>query len=268
MKYLLVAPSIIACALFAIWPVGELVAISLYKTNFITSRFVGLANYVRVFGDPAFIRSMLNSLWYAIGMVTLSVGGAVTIALLVMRERKSWHDAIRILMYLPVVAAGIIIAQVWRWIFHAQGPINWILGTHVQWFAQGATAIPAIVVIVASTGMGGMLIVVLAAILGIDTSIYDAAVIDGAPWWMIKVRIVLPMISRTIGVLTLLAVVAAPQVFETIYALAPFEYAATMGWVIYREAFVMSRHGPAAAMSMILLVMMMSIALVKQRVQR
>jgi len=268
MKYLLLAPSLVACALFAIWPVGELVVISLYRTNFIVSRFVGFANYARAFGDPVFLRSMLNSLWYAIGMVTLSVGGAVTIALLVMRERKRWHDVIRVLMYLPVVAAGIIISQVWRWIFHSQGPINWILGMHVQWFAQGVTAIPAIVLIVATTGLGGVLIVVLASILGIDTSIYDAAVIDGAPWWMIKLRIVLPMISRTIGVLVLLTVVAAPQVFETIYALAPFEYAATMGWVIYREAFVMSRHGPAAAMSMILLVMMMGVALVRQRVQR
>lgn len=268
MKYLLLAPSLLACGVLAVWPLVELVRVSMLRTDFITSRYVGLANYARVFADPAFIQTATNSLAYMGVMVTITIGGALGVALLAMRERKRLQDLVRVLLYLPVISAGIIIAQVWRWFFHVNGPINWMLGTDINWFGQGVMAIPAIGLIVATSGLGGTLIVILAAILSVDSSLYDAARIDGCSWRQIKFRIVVPCIAPTLAVMTLITVIAAPQVFETIYALAPFEYAATTGWLIYREAFQMSRHGTAAAMSMVLLVAMFTVAMVKQRLAR
>jgi len=266
MKYLLLLPVLVFCSLFVIWPVGELFFISLQKTNFITSRFVGLANYATVLRNPVFIRSAVNSVWYIILMVSMTVGGALGISLLVMREPKRTQDTTRILLYLPTLSAGIIIAQVWRWIFHVDGPINWLLGTDIQWFSQGVTAIPAISFIVAMSTIGGTLIVILSAILGIDPALYDSAMIDGATWWQIKTRIVVPLIMPTIMVMSLVAAIAAPQIFENVYALAPFEYSATVGWTIYVEAFQMSSHGTASAMSVLLMFAMLGLSALKQRV--
>ena len=268
MKYVLLAPVLLFSSVFVFWPLGELFILSTLRTNFITSQFVGFDNFVRIATDTVFLRSVVNSLVYMVLLVLLTVGGALCIALLVMKEPKRWHDVTRILVYLPMLTAGIIIAQVWRWVFHVDGPINWLLGTSIYWFGQGVTAIPAISIIVALSGIGGTTIVFLSAILGIDSALYDSAMIDGASWRQIKTRIVVPLIAPTVAVMSLIAAIAAPQIFENVYALAPFEYAATMGWRIYVEAFQMGRHGTAAAMSVVLLFMLLGLSWLKVRLQR
>lgn len=268
MKYVLLAPLMICLALFVVWPIAELFIISLQRTDFIRSEFVGLANYARVIRDPVFLRAALNSLAYMGLMMLFTVGGALSIALLVMGESKRWHDVTRVLVYLPMLSAGLVIAQVWKWIFHIHGPINWLLGTNISWFAQGYTAIPAVSLIVSVSGIGGTCIVILASITSIDHSLYDAAKIDGASWWQIKLRIVLPLIMPTVAITMLMAAIAAPQIFENIYALAPFEHSATVGWRIYVEAFQMSRHGPGAAMSVYLMVVLFGMAWLKTRIER
>jgi len=253
--------------MFVFWPLVELFIISMQSTDFITTSFVGLKNYVRIMQDPVFIRSALNSFAYIFFNVLFTVGGAVTISLLAMDLSKKWQDITRILVYIPILSAGIIIAQIWKWIFHVNGPINWLLGADIHWFGQGITAIPAISLIVSMSGVGGTTIVILAAILSINSELYDAAQIDGASWLTIKTRIVLPLIAPTIGVMMLIAAIAAPQIFENIYALAPFEYSATMGWRIYVEAFQMGSHGTAAAISVVLLFMLLGLSWLKTRLQ-
>ena len=264
MKYVLLAPVLLFSSVFVFWPLGELFILSTLRTNFITSQFVGLQNYTKALCNPLFVHSVVNSLAYIVLLVTITIGGALGISLLVMREPKAWQDTTRVLLYLPMISAGIIIAQVWRWVFHADGPINWLLRTDIRWFAHGYTAIPAISVIVGMSTIGGVIVVILAAVLGIDETLYDAARVDGASWWQIKTRIVVPLITPTLLVMSLISAIAAPQIFENIYALAPFEHSATVGWAIYVEAFQMSRHGVAAAMSVFLMLAMFGLSWVKQ----
>jgi len=266
-KYALLAPTFFFATLFVFWPLGELFVLSMMKTDFIITSFVGLQNYVSILTSAPFLRSVYNSLWYILFVVAMIVGGATAFSLAVMTLSKAWHDVSRVLIYLPMLSAGIVIAQVWRWIFHVDGPVNWLLGTQVNFFAQGFTSIPAISLIVASSGIGGTAIVIMASVLGISKELYDAATIDGASWFQIKLHIVLPLITPTVSVMALVAAIAAPQIFETIYALAPAEHSATVGWHIYREAFQMGRHGTAAAMSVLLLFSMLGLSWAKSCVK-
>jgi len=271
MKYVLLVPALVFCSLFTIWPLGEIVVLSMTKTNFITSSFVWFDNYVALISDGTFIQALGNSLFYIALMVPLTVGSALGIALMVMHQEKRWHDRVRIFLYVPVLASGIILAQVWRWIYHIEGPINALVELFgfdaVQWFGSAQTAIPAIAIVVAVSSIGTSLIVILAGILRIDQSLFDAARVDGCTPRQMKFHVVVPIIAPELAVMALLTAIAAPQIFETIYALAPYEYSATMGWAIYVEAFQMSRHGSAAAMSFVLLVVMMSLALMRKRVE-
>lgn len=264
MKYALILPAALLCTLFTLWPLVELGIISLYRTNFITSRFVGIDNYVSAFRDADFIRSMVNSAGYIVLLVSLTIAGALTITMLCMRESKRWHDVTRVLIYLPTLSAGIIIAQVWRWVFHVNGPVNFALGSRIHWFG-GPQAVFAISLIVAFSTLGAVTVVFLSAVLSIDKDLYDAAMIDGASWPRIKRSIVLPHIMPTVLIMAMVAAIAAPQIFETVYALAPTPYGSTMGFQIYAEAFVYGNHGRAAAMSVVLLVAMFGLAIGKQR---
>jgi multiple sugar transport system permease protein len=247
----------------------ELVNMSLTKTDFITTEFVGLDNYLAIFEDQAFITSGINSIFYTILMIIGEVGGAVFLALVTCRLSKKWQDFSRIIFYLPVLSAGLIISQSWKWLFNFNGLIIWLLGflgiNPISWFSQPETAIPAISIIISFSSIGGYLIILLSSILTISKDIFDAAQLDGASWLQIKMKIIFPIICPSIGLCILLTVIAAPQVFETILAMAPYDYTATMTYEIFFEAFTMSRHGSAAAMSIILTIIVAGLSLLKNR---
>ena len=267
-KWALLAPAVILCVVFLLWPMVEVGKMSLTRTNFVITKFVGLQNYRRIFTDAPFLRSIVNSVIYILLCVPAQVGGALLIVLAVMDLPKKWHDGVRFIFYIPSLSAGMIIASIWLWIFHFEGPVNWLLGTDIWWYGAGRTAIPAVALVTTSVSMGGIIIILLAATLSIDKDLFDAAKIDGARPWQIKRRIVVPIIAPTIALMVLLGVIATPQIIQFIIALAPYEYASTMAYSIYREAFAMSRMGPASAQAMVLLVWMLGMAWVKAKVTR
>jgi multiple sugar transport system permease protein len=266
MKYVLLAPIAILLTLLVIWSIGEVVHLSFVETNYITTEYVGLDNWARVFTDRNFLRACLNSVGYVILIPALQTFGALAVSLVALTLPRQWHDAARAVFYIPILSAGIIIAQVWRWLFHANGPINWLLKTDVAWFGTPGIGIVVISIIVAGSTIGGPVIIYLATMVGIPKSIFDAAKIDGASMWQIKLRIVLPIIAPIVFAMVLLAMVSAPQVFETIYALAPYEHTATMTFEVYREAFIFGNHGQAAAEAILLLFALGGMAYAQRRI--
>ena len=268
MKWALLAPALILCAVFLVWPMGEIIWMSLNKVGVMGDTFVGLRNYARIATDTRFLRSMINSAFYILLLTPINVGGVVLIVLSTVDLSKRWQDAVRFVFYIPSMAAGVIVASVWEWVFHWDGPVNWLFGTHIAWFGEAVTAIPVIALITASVGFGGGTIILLAAALSIDPDLYDAARIDGASPRQIKWRITLPIIMPTIWLLTLLSVIAGPQIIEYIIALAPYEHSATMAFSIYTSAFIIGRHGQASAQAMVLLVLLLGLAWAKSKVAK
>ena len=241
------------------------------KTDFISSSFVGFDNFIHTFTDPVFMRSWLNSFGYTIFMAGVAPLIALVISLTVFTLPKRWHDISRIIFWVPSLAAGIIIAQTWRWIYHAQGPINWLFGKlgfeSIRFFAQGYTAIPAIAIVVVFASLGASTMMILSSILAIDGSIYEAAKIDGATWFQIKTRIIIPLLKPIIALMSLVGMIASFQVFETIYALAPYEYAATVTYHVYQQAFIFGKYGLASAQAIILLIVIVILTILKKRVE-
>jgi len=257
--------------MFTIWPLAEVVKLSLYKTNFITTKFVGLDNYIYALTDPDFLQSIVNSIFYALILIPGQIFAALFMALSIYSLNKRWQDISRIILYVPVLSAGIIIAGSWKWIFHIDGPINWLLSIFnieaINWFAQGVTAIPIISFIVIFSTFGSNLIILLAAILSIDKGILEAAMIDGAHEHQIKWQIIVPIISPVIVLIGLLSAINAFSIFENIYSLAPQGFAATMTFHIYQSGFMFSKYGVAAAESIILLLIVVTLSLIKKKVE-
>jgi multiple sugar transport system permease protein len=270
-KYALLLPAIVSATIFMIMPIVQLFRLALVRTNFIVTQWAGLANFVELVKNPVFLRSAINSLFYIVILVGLEIGVFLFLALTVYEMSKKWQNAARIVFYLPMISTGIFISQVWRWIYHIDGPLNWIIGFFgiepISWVAQGVTAIPAVSVSIAMSA-GGIFIVFLAAISSIDKSYFEAAKIDGASNLQIKKNIVIPMIRRHIILMALVVAISAPQIFETIFVLAPYEHAATVGFVIYREAFQLMRFGSSAAMGVVLMIAMMGLVVLRERIQK
>jgi len=269
LKKLLILPSLLFFCLFTIWPILTVIELSFYKTNFITKTFVGFDNYIALFTSKDFIQSIINSLFYAILLIPGQIIAALLISLFVYNMSKHWIDVTRIITYLPVLSAGIIIAQSWQWIFKFEGPVNWFISLiglpKVNWFGQGLTAIPIISFIVIMGTIGGNIIIILASILSIDKSILEAANIDGASDSQIKRMVIIPMIKNTLILIGLLSAINAFQIFENIYALSPQSYAATTTYRIYADGFNYGKYGIAAAEAIVLLIITILLSLNKKR---
>ncbi len=272
MKYILLSPAVVLFLLFTAWPLVEVVRLSMLKTNFITTKFIGFENYIVSLSDPAFVQSFFNSLGYAIVLVPNQLLFSLLASLVVFKLSKRWQDISRIIFYIPTLSAGIIISQVWRWIFHPDGLVNWLLSTvgftKIDWFSDAFTSIPVIGFIVASSAFGGSTIMILAAILGIDKNIFEAARIDGANWRQIGQKIIVPLIIPVLSLLAIIGFIGSFQIFETIYALCPQEYATTMTFYIYQQGFQFSKYGMASAQAILLLIGIISINFIVVRIKK
>jgi len=268
MSLILIAPLAVLWILFFAWPMVQLVIISLQHTNFMSAEFVGFQNYINTFSDQTFWLAVTNSLSYAALMIPVNVFLSFTLACFLSRMSKPWRNTARIAFYIPALSAGIIIAGFWKWLFHVNGAVNWILGTNTSWFAQGMTAIPIIAGIVVISSIGVALIMVLASIEAVDPGIIDSARIDGATWKQIKYKILMPIISPVLIMLALLAWINAWQIIEVPMMLAPQDYAATLTYHIYRQGFLFGKYGMASAQAVILLIIIGGLAMLKSKVKQ
>ncbi len=271
MKNILLFPAIVFFLLFTLWPLGEVVYLSLLKTNFITTSFIGFQNYIDLFSDKVFIQSFFNSIFYTCLLVPGQIILSLVLSLSIHNLSKKWQDISRIIFYIPVLAGGIILASIWKWIFHVDGLVNYLLSLlsidKVFFFSNTITSIPIVSFIVLITSFGAYVIIVIANILSIDKTIFEAARIDGANQFQINILIIVPMIKKTIQLVGLLSMIASFQIFENIYSLVPQSFAATMTYEIYRVSFKNSKYGLASAMSIILLIIILIISLIKRRIE-
>lgn len=271
MKYFLIIPAIVFFGFFTAWPIIEVMWLSMYKTNFITSIFVGIDNYIKIFKDINFIQSIINSFFYAMLLVPGQIIVSLFFSLYIYNMKKNWIDVSRIIFYIPVLSAGIIISQSWQWIFKFEGPINWLLSlikiSPINYFAQGITSIPIISFIVIMSTFGSNVIIILASILSIDKNILEAAKIDSANENQIKLHIIIPVIKNTLILIGLLSAIGSFSIFEYIYQLSPNYYTASMAYGIYTSGFLYSRYGESSAQAVILLVITILLSLLKKKAE-
>jgi ABC-type sugar transport system permease subunit len=268
LPYALVAPALIIYLTFSLIPLLGVFKTSLYKTNFIRTEFVGLKNYVRLLTDDTFLGSLYNSFLYTILGVPLHLFVAVGVALLIYNTSDKWQTYAKTAIYLPGFIGAIILASVWRWVWNRNGLVNGLLGLDMSWFASRWTSIPPLVLSSTVIGFGGSLVIISAGLASVPKESIDAAMVDGARWWQIKLRILLPAIYKIVILISLLQTAATFMLFYWIELLAPYDYAGTLMWVMYKTAFRYSKYGRGSAYAVVLMFIIIAVAMVQRRVMR
>jgi multiple sugar transport system permease protein len=244
----------------AIW---EVVRLSFYRDNVISSVWVGLANYAELLRGRAFASRLMNSGLYAMMLVPGWALVPLLIALRSMEMRKAIRAKLMFAFYLPTFTSGIIISTVWRWIYHPNDgvlPFN-VMGT--RW-----TAIPGISLILILSYMGFYIVLYVSALTSIPGECIDAARIDGCNERQIRWRIRVPIIRGTVSLAVLLTIIAAFQMWETIYMMSPVVEAHNLMYDMYETAFKFSRYGLGSAKAVFLIIIVGTLALVKRRLER
>ena len=268
-------PALAFFALFMLFPLFWVFTLSFqhYSIGDIGSRWVGLENLRLVLQEKAFTRAALNTLIYSIIVVPVNTMSALVIASLIYPLSNRLRSFFRGAYYLPGVASIVVIAMVWRWIFNEDfGVLNGMLGflglPGIRWLTDPKIALWSVILTSVARPPGGPILIYLAALDAIPTSLYDAGEIDGAGplrrWWHITV----PLLRPTTLFLALTITIASFQVFAQVLILTdggPGYATEVIVHRIYTAAIRDFDFGIAAAMSLILFFIIMFVSVIQYR---
>lgn len=270
--YLLVAPAliIIICVVFV--PVVQAIAMSfqsydLRRPNDIS--FVGLANYIEVFKDELFWKSLLNTvIWVVFGVGFQFIFGFI-LALLLNKKFKG-RGVIRAVSLIPWVTPGILIGLMWRWMYDGNyGVFNDILQRlhlitkNIPFLADTSTALPAVIVTIVWQGIPFFALMILAGLQGIPAELYEAADIDGATSIQKLFRITIPSIKNTIFITALLRVIWVANSVDVIFNMTeggPAYATQTLSVYIFNKAKALNL-GYSSTMAILLALVLCCVAI-------
>lgn len=266
------APLVLVFAYFSWGPIVRGLVLSFQKTNFLTSKWVGITNFEFVLSDPVLPRAIVNTLIFtALGLL---IGAPLPLALaVVMSELRRLKGLYSALAYLPVVIPPVVAILLWK-VLYMPGPdglLNSILGTvgigPFAWLNSEQLVLPSMVVAATWAGAGTSIIIYLAALGGVRPELYEAAELDGAGIWRRVWHVTLPQIRGVILVLILLQLIGTMQVFNEPKLLTgggPNNASISILMLIYQYGFVNSNYGAAAALSVMLAAVLAIVSIVYQ----
>ena len=242
--------------------------ISLTKTDLLTGyTYIGFENYVTMVNDPLFWKSLRVTAYYTFVLVPSSVVIALAIALL-MNQKVFFVGTWRVIYYLPSVVQGVAVAILWGYVLNPRfGLLNQGLAFFgiegPRWLYSEQWAVPGFI-LMGVWGAGGTMLLYLAGLQGIPTTLYEAAEIDGANAWHRFRHVTIPMLSPTIYFNVLISIIASFQVFTQAYILTeggPNNATLTQVLYLYRKGFQDFRFGYASALAWALFVIIFIFAM-------
>lgn len=260
--HLMLIPGVIFTAIFAYLPMAGIV-MAFQKFNpvkgFIRSEFVGMNNFEYVFNLPGFYDAVWNTLYISVLKIIFGLVVPLVLALLLNEiVLRRFQKYVQTAIFVPYFLSWVILGGIIKQIFALNGPINQMLegiGIEPIMFLLDNAWFPIVIVIThVWKGMGYNMIVFLASIVGIDTSLYEAAEMDGANAWQRVKYITLPCmmpIILLIGILSLGSLLNAgfDQVLM-LYSPVVYESGDIIDTFVYRLGIFDRQYSPAAAVGL------------------
>jgi len=258
---LFLLPGVTLFLAFFIFPVIYVAGVSLTEwTGFTKASFVGIDNYIKIFKDPVFNRSIINNIVWALVAGFIQVPIAALVAILLSFKPKGWK-IFRTVYFFPQVISGIALATLWAAIFNAEyGLLNGILelvglsGLTRNWLGTLESAFPS-VLLYWVLYIGYFMVIIFADVQGISEEYYEAAEIDGASRFMQSLYITLPLAKGSIVTCMTLAMINGIRQFEQVYMLTnggPGNRTSVMVLYLYKEMQAFS-YGTSSAAAVVLI---------------
>jgi putative chitobiose transport system permease protein len=277
LPYAFLMPALLLFAVFFAWPAATAVRLSFYSYDVVSpARFVGLDNFQRLLTDERFHTALGNSALYLVGMIPFAVIIPMWLAVLV-NQKVRGIQAFRVMYYLPAISSMVAVGVAWRYIFHQQGILNWLLlkagiiDQPIQYLLSGSWALPSLVVVEGWKMLGFFMMIYLAGLQSIPAEIFEAARVDGAGplrrMWHLTIPLLLPYTAVTLT----LGMLDALRVFESVYVMTrggPQDSTISLGYLAWSTAFERYQLGYASAIGLVMLVLMIGLAVLNQRVTR
>lgn len=264
--YFYILPAFVFLATFTYYPFLSSAYLSLFQLDPAQplGRFVGLANYVQAWQTALFWKVLWNNVAYALYVIVPVVVLAVPIAML-LNHRIRGMGLYRSVLFYPNMIPMAAAAMVFVWILApGYGLASFLqrqLGLpDVHWLGNSTTALVALAVVAIWKRLGYYAIITLAGLQAIPAEIYDAGDIDGATGWRRLWYLTLPLLSPTVLFVAVIAVIHSFQAIDQVYLMTrgePDDATNLVVYYIYQHAFLFHDLGYAAALTVILLGLLM-----------
>lgn len=263
------SPWIAGIALFIVYPVLASFWYSFCEYSVLTDAvFIGLGNYVDLFTDEVFWKSLYNTFYYAGFAIPLGTLTAIVLALLLNTGVRGL-SVYRTVFFIPYLVPMISLAILWMWIFNSEfGVLNYALSRiglqGPGWLENPSWTKPAFVLMSVWT-VGNAVVIYLASLQDVPVSLYEAADIDGARWYHKIRHVTLPMISPVILFNIIMSLITTLQVFAVPYVMTfpnpgqPARSALFYTMYLYDNGFRYLRMGYACAMAVILFLIILAL---------
>lgn len=280
--YLFVSPWILGFVLLTTLPLVYALLMSFTNFNGRTDRWrwVGGRNYAELMHDTDAIASLVRTVAFTALAVPLMVAGGLGLAVLLNRRLKA-VGLFRTIFFLPSVVPVVAMAIMWKLIFNRDagilnailekisiGPIAWLVDPHAFYA----------LVILTLWGLGGGMVIMLAALQSVPVELEEAATVDGANRWHVFRHVTVPMISPVIFFQVVTGIIASFQMFIQPLLLSQSGQVGRVAEVpqsthlfmvqVYEEFFAGNRYGYGSAMLWVFFLVILAITLVVQRSSR
>jgi ABC-type sugar transport system permease subunit len=271
---LLVGPNLLLFAVFTYWPLIYNGYLSFVRWDMLApvKLWVGLDNYTYLFTSPNFGQIMTNTLIFTVASVGLTCALGLLIALLL--NQPLWgRNAVRSVIFSPVMLSGAAIGLVWSYIFDPRYGLldvflRWIGLRSPDWLLDTQWALPAVIIVYVWKNVGYAVVIYLAGLQAIPRELYEAALVDGATPWARFRHVTVPGLSPVLFFLVLTTILAGFQTFDVIKVMTdggPVNATTTLIYYLYQEGFVGFNAGRAGVAAVVLFLAMLTITLVQLR---
>ncbi|GAA3408048.1 carbohydrate ABC transporter permease [Paenibacillus hodogayensis] len=278
--YILTSPFVLGFLLFSAFPF----LYSLYLTftdwdMFNPPRWIGAANWIQVVQEAPFWYSLRNIVYFALLFVPLQTFFAL-IAAYVLNQSIRAKGLYRVLYFLPVVTPWIAGGLLWKWLLDSNfGLLNLIAGyvgfgpykflDNPHWWV----VIASIAVANVWKGVGSSMVILLAGMQNISKEIYEAAEMDGCPKWKMFTNIVIPLVSPMVYMVLILSTISAFHAFDVFLVMLDSpatvkDQLLTTNILIYRDAFMTFKMGPASTTAWLLFILILGITLLQRMMEK
>lgn len=273
--YLFILPWLVVFLVFYAYPLVYGIAISFTNLRLGASNFIGFKNYIDIFQDYAFWRSLRAMICYAAIIVPIQVIGPLMIANVIRPYKEKTAAFVKMMYYLPGVVSTVAMVVAWKFIFL---PNTGIIAQLVRdtWgsftlFDNATKSIPTISILVAFMGFGSNIVIYSAALNAIPETYYEAALLDGANKNTLLRKITIPLVQPTIVYVLVTSTINSLQIFiipDMLTGGGPNYTSSSLLLLVYQKAFTDYRFGYASAIGCILFVIIGIVAIIQFRVTR
>ena len=272
--YGMVLPYLLFFLAFAAYPLAFSVILLFHRWNIVTPmEWIGLKNFTRMFSDPLFFKSLVNTLIFLAIHIPLQIAVALGIALL-LNSRVKLQSFFRAVYFMPVVVSGVVVTILWQQMYlYDYGVLNSLLTSiglpKVPWLVDPAFAMPSVAVMATWKNVGIYIVLFLVGLQNIPGELYEAAELDGAATSNQFYHITLPMLNPTVIAIVVLSTIGGFSLFIEPYVLTgggPMQSTLSAMLYIYNQAFYFNHMGYAATLGIAFALIVLSVVVVQRRV--